>query len=205
MPRTFAYVVRSDAGFAPNPFPGWISLACCKPVIRRVARPGDLVIGVTSKAQRFVHAFVVEERLTFARYWADARFRAKRPHWRSRDHLERCGDNIYEPDGQGGFVQHPSFHFDHTRGREHAALKARDLGADAVLVSKRFVYFGGDGPSVDAAWKFLKPGRGHQVSFDPSEAELLRAWFERAPKGIVGRPTGWREGDESWRGATCAP
>ena len=31
----FSYVVATDSGFAPNPFFGLCTLACCKPAIRR--------------------------------------------------------------------------------------------------------------------------------------------------------------------------
>lgn len=35
--KVFSYVVMSDSGFAPNPFHGTCTLACCKAQIRRSA------------------------------------------------------------------------------------------------------------------------------------------------------------------------
>ncbi len=43
--RIYAYILKVDSGFAPNPFHGWCTLACCKPAIRRKARPGDWIVG----------------------------------------------------------------------------------------------------------------------------------------------------------------
>ena len=44
--RLFSYVVAHDTGFSPNPFFGYCTLACCKPVIRRSAQAGDWVVGL---------------------------------------------------------------------------------------------------------------------------------------------------------------
>ena len=40
----FSYVVRSDGGFAPNPFFGYCTLATCKPRIRKGALVGDWIV-----------------------------------------------------------------------------------------------------------------------------------------------------------------
>lgn len=45
MTRIYRYIQTHDSGMAPCPDGGQITLATCKPVIRRVARPGDWVIG----------------------------------------------------------------------------------------------------------------------------------------------------------------
>jgi hypothetical protein len=51
----YSYVVRSDSGFAPNPFGEYCTLACCKPQIRKRARVGDWIVGCGSKALWFGH------------------------------------------------------------------------------------------------------------------------------------------------------
>ena len=43
--RAYRYILTHDSGMAPCPDGGLISLATCKPVIRRVARSGDWVLG----------------------------------------------------------------------------------------------------------------------------------------------------------------
>ena len=53
--RVFSYVVMHDSGFAPNPFHGHCTLACCKPKIRSQAKAGDIVIGLTTRSERVVY------------------------------------------------------------------------------------------------------------------------------------------------------
>ena len=43
------YKLRHDTGFAPNPFHGFLTLATCKPAIRRCRAKGDWVAGFASK------------------------------------------------------------------------------------------------------------------------------------------------------------
>lgn len=106
----FSYVVKNDLGFAPNPFHGWCTLACCKPTIRRVAQPGDLIVGMSSRCEQVVYIMRVSERMGFAEYWRDRRFRAKQPDWNATDPRGRYGDNIYRPREDGSFEQQVSQH-----------------------------------------------------------------------------------------------
>lgn len=75
----FVYTVKEDTGFAPNPFHGVCTLATCKPDIRKIAKPGDFVIG-KAKAPHGLRAVVVmevNEILTFDEYWHDPEFACK--------------------------------------------------------------------------------------------------------------------------------
>lgn len=45
MTRLYRYILTHDSGMAPCPAAGRITLATCKPVIRRTAKPGDWVLG----------------------------------------------------------------------------------------------------------------------------------------------------------------
>ena len=79
--KVYSYILTSDTGFAPNPFWGYCTLACCKPMIRRTASVGDWIVGLTPKAlgHRIAYAMKVSEKITMADYWRDKRFREKRP------------------------------------------------------------------------------------------------------------------------------
>src|SRR5512133_214086 len=101
--RLYTYIVKFDTGFAPNPFHGYCTLACCKPAIRRAAEPGDWIVGLTTKERgnRLVYAMHVAQKITFDEYWRDKRFAHKVPDLRSDDPERRCGDNVYEPIGGG--------------------------------------------------------------------------------------------------------
>jgi hypothetical protein len=146
--RIYAYVLKVDSGFAPNPFHGWCTLACCKPAIRRTARRGDWVVGITPRDQgnRIAYAMRVDESLNFEEYWSDLRLRAKRPaRVVGAPIVERCGDNCYERLGGGSFRQVRGLgHWDRDNDREHEGSKRTDLGGKRVLVGRRFCYYGTD-------------------------------------------------------------
>jgi hypothetical protein len=146
MARVFSYVVAHDGGFSPNPVHGWCTLACCKPMIRRSAGPGDLIIGMSRRCATAAYLMRVEEKLTFEPYWSDPSFRKKRPDWDAKTLIRPCGDNIYEPGDGTGFRQIRSSHWDHERSREDES-KRRDTSAP-VLVSR---WQAGRGRAVDVA------------------------------------------------------
>ena len=79
----YIYVVARDFGFAPNPFHGYCTLATCKPIIRRVAKVGDWVVGVGGKdldaTGRLIFAMQVTETMSFNDYWSSPEYRDKRP------------------------------------------------------------------------------------------------------------------------------
>lgn len=99
----YSYIVTHDTGFAPNPFFGYCTLACCKPGIRRHAKEGDWIVGLTPRAKgtgnEIVYFMEVEKSLSFNDYWRDARFRQKRPKL-DAGLARKCGDNIYKPPAQ---------------------------------------------------------------------------------------------------------
>lgn len=61
--ETFLLQMRADSGFAPNPFFGVMTLATCRPAMRRSKCAGDWIAGFTSKA--LCGDDVGEERLIF--------------------------------------------------------------------------------------------------------------------------------------------
>lgn len=199
-PRVYSYVVRNDSGFSPHPFGGWCTLACCKPKIRQTAQLGDLIVGLSRRCESVVYAMRVSERLDFADYWDDRRFRRRRADWGSTRSVERRGDNIYEPLGDGEYRQHRSAHWDHTNDREHAGAKRRDLGGQHVLVSRDFVYFGRSGPPLPREIEFLRVRRAHRCRFTAEQVAAVQRWFEGITRrGVQGRPHQWDEGDASWQ------
>ena len=204
----FSHIVRTDSGFAPNPFFGYCTLACCKPVIRRTASVGDLVVGLTPKAlgHRIVYIMRVTEVMPFAGYWSDRRFRRKRPRFATGRLVHKQGDNVYEPLSEGGYIQHTSRH-SHPDGTENLTQKKRDLGGKYVLVSDDFVYFGAEAIALPSQFKRITVGRGHRrLRGGGSDGGLVNgflAFFEDLPRGVQGRPQRWRDDDTSWRGRSC--
>jgi hypothetical protein len=206
--RIYVYVLRVDSGFAPNPFHGWCTLACCKPAIRRSARPGSWVVGITPRdlGNCVAYAMKVDEALTFEEYWSDRRFFVMRPRWaRDTPLVTKCGDNCYEPLGGGKFRQLPSAHWDHENNREDEAAKAKDLGGARVLVGQRFCYFGEDARPFPKRVAFKLPERFNRVNFTDQDKAPLLEFLETLPQGVNGRPRRWSMGDVSWQqpGGRC--
>ncbi len=146
----FSYVVRYDIGFAPNPFHGWCSLGTCHEDFRGRVSIGDWVVGTGSARKglggRLVYAMRVEEIVTFDQYWNDERFTEKRP-VRRGSMRQRYGDNIYHRDENGRWVQVDSRH-SHDDGSPNVGHIMKDTSADAVLLSRDYVYFGRAAPEI---------------------------------------------------------
>ncbi|TDR31996.1 hypothetical protein [Hydromonas duriensis] len=70
--RLFSYVVKDDFGCAPNPYNGYCTLAICKPAIRRIAKKGDVVVGLDCKSsgnkRRIVYCMIIDDVLTWSEY-----------------------------------------------------------------------------------------------------------------------------------------
>ncbi len=197
--KLFSYIVTHDTGFAPNPFWGYCTLACCKPVIRRTAQVGDWVVGLSPKAtgNRVVFAMEVEEILDFASYFHDRRFANKIPDYSRSEAVWKAGDNIYKPLPNGDFLQLRSVH---SHGDEESPeTKAHDRGGVNALVAKTFHSLGAIGPRVPAPLEDLKVGRGHKNRFSQRTIQSFLDFIADCPRGVNGQPTSWRIGDNSWR------
>ena len=194
--RLFSYIVKHDTGFSPNPFHGYCTLACCKPAIRRTAKNGDWVVGLTpkSKGNRIVYLMRVDENpKTYAEYWNDKRFRAKRPRY-DDGVLAKCGDNIYEPQGSG-FRQLPSVH--------NPEDMAHDLGGKYVLISETFAYFGSQPLELPHDLAPIISLRGHQSHFADEVKESFFRFTQTVTFGVHGAPHKWKPGDTSWKAGGC--
>ena len=178
-PRIFRYVVRYDSGVAPRPFDGYCSLAICKPKIRASAAVGDWIIGFRTRSPGdVIYVMQVEEVLSFAGYWADARFRDRRPGTSSTP------DNIYRPAHDGVLEQVPNHVHDATE-------VATDLSGRNVLVSKRFWYFGNTSPMISTELAHLiHAGIGHAVEKGrrPDDVQHLANWLAAWQMGVHGNP-----------------
>lgn len=203
MTRLYSYVVRYDSGFAPNPFYGYCTLATCKPDIRRQASPGDWIVGCGSNDRKvrrgghLVYAMRVTEVLTFDMYAEDRRFLSKIP-FRNGSRKQSCGDNIYfRTDQRSVWQQRDSFHT-HDDGAINPDHVHRDTGADSVLVSDDFVYFGGDGPRFPdelhdhEGHSLCKSGIGNSRFDDPKLIGEFVGWVRSlGVSGYQGPPFEW--------------
>lgn len=193
--KLYSYVLRSDSGFAPNPFGKYCTLACCKPVIRRCAQVGDWVAGTGSKINigndHLIYAMKVTEKLSFDEYFNDPRFSSKKP---DTGLVEERGDNIYHDDRLDA---KQSYHSEESR--EH------DLGGRHVLVSDQFYYFGKEAvPVPEKLLEIIKKGPGHKCNFEPGVVERFVTWIERGRKtGKHGDPYLFEQRFGATKGCRC--
>jgi hypothetical protein len=223
--RTYLYKLTSDRGGAPCATPPaededpLLTLAICKPAIRRTAQPGDRVLGITSHALAasdgyplvsVIYAAVVHDGLDARDY-----FQA------SYTHRPDC---IYEFHRLNGIAEHTGRSLLHA-GSEHIL---KDLGRypfyrnGRVLLSYDFRYFGAAAVSIPASLPLLRQaaealGQGHRVytERDPEARELdklfRRLWklpsrftpqqvdsdaYDHAPRKRKPSPTGRLSGDQ---------
>ena len=198
LPRIYSYVIEHDLGFAPNPFHGICTLACCKPYIRKYATVGDYIIG-TAAADTPIHGHMsywmrVSQVITFDKYWKEPQFRGKRPDMRS-GRMYRYGDNIYYRDAANGeYCAVDSFH-----SEEHGGVSPDNLQTDTgtttrVLLGDDFAYWGIDGPEIpEPLRKVFVAKRYHKCRFPAEKVRDFLSWLELVPgHGLLGRPAHWR-------------
>ena len=197
MPTLYTYVVARDYGFAPNPFFGFCTLATCKPRIRKSADIGDWVVGTGSKTKAragyLVYAMQVSETLPLSSYWDDPRFRNKRPDLRS-SFMKAFGDCIYYRDEMDSAWHQIDSHHSHRDGSPNVDNIRRDTGADRMLISSNFVYYGGDGPRIPRfdGTDIVHQWIGHRKFTDGQVISEFVRWIESlGDVGICGDPGDW--------------
>lgn len=174
MARRFLYKMTSIAGAAPCVEDGLLSLAICKPMIRRTAQVGDLLVGVAANSafadNRLVYVARVTGKLEQGAYYRERAYR-QRP------------DCIYEWAG-GRFDVRDGALFHGTQDE-----LAHDIGPHPgyarahTLLSTEFRYFGRDGtteyrsrhPHLANAVNRL--GRGHRVNHGQAVEREIEALF----------------------------
>ena len=195
--RIHRYVVQHDKGFAPNPFWGFCTLACCKPRIRKRARRGDIIMGFGSASAevglggRVIYWMKVDEIISFDQYWSQSRFAAKKAEMQAG--LMACyGDNIYHRDGSGIWKQANSFHSD-GEGLGRGNLERDTSTTDRVLIGREFAYWGGTARQFPKALKHLVPrGQAEPYKISESDKAKVLAWIEAVPeRGFCAPPADW--------------
>jgi hypothetical protein len=178
--RIYRYILTHDHGVAPCPQGGTITLATCKPVIRRCASVGDWVIGFRPGSMErglVLWAGRVAEKMTHGEY--------------QRRHPERL-DAVYAEEPNGTYRRlvkdyHPT-----------ASEMARDLSAPVLLFGVDGVYLNGQPELLPEDLMHLAAsGRGHRVGGTNANDEAhLAAWLSTLTSS-------WPE--PARRASSCAP
>jgi hypothetical protein len=158
MAKIRTYKMTHATGLAPNYDGGILTLAVCKPIIRRCAEVGDWIAGLTSVTlvdadgikrgtpqgeEKLVFLMKVTDKMTFTEYWK--RFPRKRP---NKQKPYGLGDNIYCPtnaaDGKGYEIleKQPPYNLVANDRHKTTHTMKNDLSADNVLISTEYRYFG---------------------------------------------------------------
>lgn len=171
----YSYKMTDDAGFAPNPFFGVLTLATCKPFIRSSKKVGNWIAGFTSQKlckdavghERLVYIMKISEILTFDSYFRESRFRCKKS--TADNPVSLRGDNIYFLSDQGYSQASLVFH-------RKEMEKLNDLKSDQVLVSDDFFYFGCGAIPLDE-FKINIPRTQTRYGVETvDEKEIFRLW-----------------------------
>lgn len=146
--KLYSYIITRDYGFAPNPFYQCCTLATCKPIIRKKADLGDIIVGLGSGAQnsifknKIIYVMIVDEKMTFDQYWNDERFQSKKPNM-SGSKKQMYGDNIYHTDPKSNRIIQEDSHHSFENGETNWDNYNRDVPGKYVLASNHFWYWGG--------------------------------------------------------------
>ena len=196
--RINTYVVEHDLGFAPNPFFGFCTLACCKPIIRKHAVIGDIIVGTGAKRPNrqghVIYWMKVAKIISFDEYWSQTRYAIKNPSM-AGSAIQRYGDNIYHRDAATlQWIQADSFHSEPGGVLSPGNLK-RDTGTtERVLVGLEFAYWGRSGPKIpDHLSDFVVGTQGHKCRFTPDRVAAFMAWLNGFPeRGFIDEPADWQ-------------
>lgn len=168
--RLFTYKVAHDGGSAPNPYHGVCTLAICKPAIRRVAKFGDVIVGLacTPDDRRLVYCMVVDHALPWAEYIRACAGTGEMPHGIDAPSLKKKVPHSASDPGDCIWTVADRFEDAKESSSGHDGIEdwARDVGNGLnVLLSRRFWYFGrGDQYVIRLGEELadLVPGRGHR-------------------------------------------
>ena len=212
--KLYSYIVMHDRGFAPNPFWGFCTLACCKPSIRRVVGknyPLDddyWIVGLSPKAKgnKIVYVMQVSEVISFDEYFTNKKYEVKKPDFKKKEIIYRVGDNIYQPLGNGNYKQLRSCHSKNCKSEsweEDPKKKREDLCGKYVLISNHFYYFGSKAEDLREDLKELIVGRNYRCNFnDETKSHFQEYVQEHISKqykiGVNAPPSKWNKNDTSW-------
>lgn len=189
----YCYKMMHDTGFAPNPYHDVLTLATCKPKIRKNAKKEFWISGWTSNVvydkdnekhtftddtQKLIYLAKVFDNPKIENYWEQYPQKRQPDQSGKTTKSKNCknilsketgiryfGDNIYEPDANEsfGFKQHNNAH----HGEQN---KIHDLSGERVLVCKEFYYFGVEN-AIPVKGKTTVVHRCQKLSLDSDEAK----------------------------------
>ena len=198
------YVVDRDFGFAPNPFHGACTLACCKYRLRSTAKVGDWVFGMggsrLKSTGKCIFGMNVTEVMTFEEYWDSEEYEVKKP-IRNGSRAMMVGDNIYTRANNSSPWQQADSHHSYPDGTPNQSNIDNDTETNKVLISRNFTYFGQNAPEVPCQIldEVGYENRINHRKFSEHEAAPLLEWFQESTSHlnnlVLGDPFDFRSSD----------
>lgn len=200
--RLFTYKVMFDGGTAPNPFGGVCTLAICKPAIRRVAKVGDLIVGLApGNDGRIVYCMQVTDKMSWKDYITLCTSKATpndRPEYAK---MSKKVPKIITD--QGDCIWRNAELYEEVRPTHSGHSGMDDFTHDvtngqSVLLSTKYWYFGnGDKFQVFLPndLKQIIPGRGHRSNGNNDYKDNFIRFFNEVLRsneiftyGVHGKP-----------------
>jgi len=184
-----SYKMTSDRGFAPNPYEGFLTLATCKPGIRKCHKIGHWLAGFTSKKlngdevgqEKLVYLAEIYEIFSMEEYYD------KYPQKRTCP----SADNIYEVQNGEWVLVNGDIH--------NKSNMRKDLSGENVLVASHYYYFGQEALNIQEVREKIKipPGITYCGGLTTGEAaDDFIKWVKNeaekkfAQAGMLGVPHG---------------
>jgi hypothetical protein len=205
------YKMTYDTGFAPNPYHGVLTLATCKPDIRRNAKEGEWIAGFTAKEvfdkngikhtgfeknHKLIYLAKVKYIMTLGEYWECDKYKNKRPQnsaqsrnttkcgcggSSAKNNIPDTGDNIYKM-VNGELVQQPNGHHNSKETAKH------DTRGEFVLICKEFYYFGVENAiDVSSVFQYANSLPRNYKNFSEKEGQGLVNFIKKEypQRGII--------------------
>jgi hypothetical protein len=207
MCRIYFYKLTEDNGGAPCVTSDLLSLAICKPMIRKTAKEGDLIFGFGANSLDPHNRLDTHNRLIYV-----ARITEKLSDGKYYNQFTQRDDCIYRFDGD---------HYEWKPGSLHHGPGdlVHDLGSPAtysranVLLSKDFRYFGKAGTDEyksefpDVCHAVERLGQGHRVHHVPElwcRVKRMADWVWQTNKKMkIGEPTNKASRSVCHRSESC--
>jgi hypothetical protein len=158
--KLYSYILACDVGGAPCAEDGCLTIAICKQVMRRNAKVGDTIVGISGyklgKKKKIIFIATITKMVTMEEYGDSPR-----------------SDSIYTSDLK---LKPNPFH-DCTNYK-------RDVSGKNVIISTDFIYFGKKNIVVPKNLQGIIPGRGYQTDKNiPFKQTLMDLFSAEKRKG----------------------
>lgn len=185
----YSYILKSDSGFAPNINGEVLTLALCKPRIRKSAKVGDYLIAFNGcedkqkNGDRIMYIAKIKLKTTLDDYYEICMADEK---WKRAKLSTVCknGDCQYKY-REGKYIQLPGCH--------NASHYERDIGGKYVLYCDDFIYFGRHIEPIPMDLIEMKGGQGHRSEKNEEFKDKFLKYFDflknKYQSKIIGDPT----------------